>query len=159
MTNPISPSEAALWCLIGCDNIPANTTGDPARFVDFCIRGLQKLGIDMALPRLLETGERIYNLTRLFNIREGFSGKDDRLPPRLTEVREDTGWSIAKEDFDRMLNEYYQLRGWDAEGTRRRNTLRSPFPCPWGNPWTQSCAAIRGSCPEGSRASFPRPRR
>ena len=78
----------------------------------------------MTTEGLLETGERIYNLTRLFNIREGFSRREDRLPLRLTEKREDTGWSIDPQDFERMLQEYYGLRGWDNEGKPTSKTLQ-----------------------------------
>ena len=57
-------------------------------------------------------------------MREGFSRKEDRLPPRLTEKREDTGWRIAPEDFERLLDEYYGLRGWDKEGRPTKATLQ-----------------------------------
>ncbi len=124
LTKDLQDRNAALWTLIGCDNIPANTTGDPAKFTEFSVRGLNILGLEVDLPELLATGERIYNLTRQFNVREGFSRKDDRLPPRLTEKREDTGWRIAPEDFERLLNEYYSLRGWDQEGRPTKATLQ-----------------------------------
>ena len=124
LTKDLQDRNAALWTLIGCDNIPANTTGDPAKFTEYSVRGLNLLGIDMTAERLLETGERIYNLTRLFNVREGFSRREDRLPLRLTEKREDTGWSIDPEDFERMLQEYYGLRGWDREGKPTRETIQ-----------------------------------
>lgn len=115
--------NAALWALVACDNIPGFTTTDPARFVEFSVKGLNLIGIEMTVEDFLRTGERIYNLTRLFNVREGFTAKDDRLPPRLTEVREDTGWRIAPEDFQRMLQEYFSLRGWDEDGKPTPQTL------------------------------------
>ena len=124
LTKDLQDRNAALWTLIGCDNIPANTTGDPARFTEFSVRGLNILGLDMTGEQLLTTGERIYNLTRQFNVREGFSRKEDCLPPRLTEKREDTGWRIASEDFERLLDEYYGLRGWDKEGRPTKATLQ-----------------------------------
>ncbi len=124
LTKDLQDRNAGLWCLIGCDNIPANTTGDPAKFTEFSVRGLNALGWDTDVAGLLETGERVYNLTRLFNTREGFSRKDDRLPPRFLEAREDTGWKLLPEDFQRMLDEYYSLRGWDAEGRPKPETLK-----------------------------------
>lgn len=67
--------------------------------------------------RLLESGERIYNLERLFNNRAGFTRKDDILPQRcLTEPAKEgagTGWVSRLDD---MLPEYYKVRGWDYEG-------------------------------------------
>jgi len=114
--------NAALWTLIGCDNIPANS-GDPAKFVDLSIEMLNSLGFEIDKNKFFEIGERIYNLTRLFNVREGFGRKDDRLPPRFRESRKDTGWKIKESDFNKMLEEYYQIRGWDSEGRPTNETL------------------------------------
>ena len=121
--------NSALWCLIGCDNIPANTPRDPMRFVDYSVNALniigwkETFGWEIDRERFLEIGERVYNLTRLFNVREGFSKRDDQLPERLKEPREDTGWRIDQADFERMLEEYYRLRGWDEEGRPTKETL------------------------------------
>ncbi len=65
----------------------------------------------------LKIGERIYNLERLFNIRAGFTKKDDTLPKRFLEEPMPEGPSkgyVCK--LNEMLPEYYQLRGWDEEG-------------------------------------------
>ncbi|MEM4216626.1 MAG: 3-hexulose-6-phosphate synthase [Candidatus Methanomethylicaceae archaeon] len=62
-------------------------------------------------------GERIYNLERLFNVREGFCRKDDYLPRRLLEVPMPEGPAKGETvDMDRLLNEYYAVRGWDYNG-------------------------------------------
>lgn len=62
-------------------------------------------------------GERIYNIERLFNVREGFSRKDDALPRRFTEVPMPDGPAKGETvDMDRLLNEYYAVRGWDYNG-------------------------------------------
>ncbi|MEA3471221.1 MAG: aldehyde ferredoxin oxidoreductase C-terminal domain-containing protein, partial [Thermodesulfobacteriota bacterium] len=59
-------------------------------------------------------GERIFNLERLLNCREGITRADDKLPARLlNEVRED-GWPSI--ELDTMLEKYYHLRGWDEAG-------------------------------------------
>ncbi len=79
--------------------------------VDYSIDALNTIGWkeifgwEMNKDKFLEIGERIYNLTRLFNLREGFSRSDDHLPERLKEPREDTGWKIDKIDFEKMLDE------------------------------------------------------
>jgi len=62
-------------------------------------------------------------LSRLFNSREGFARRDDQLPERLKEPREDTGWKIDEVDFEKMLDEYYSLRGWDEGGKPVSKTL------------------------------------
>lgn len=59
----------------------------------------------------------IMDTTRKFNIREGLTKKDDFLPPRLyVEPCGEGGKIIKREDYQRMLSDYYQLRGWDEEG-------------------------------------------
>lgn len=66
-------------------------------------------------------GERIFNLERLMNCREGIRRADDTLPSRiLKEVRED-GWPPI--ELGKMLDDYYKLRGWDANGYPRPEVL------------------------------------
>jgi aldehyde:ferredoxin oxidoreductase len=77
----------------------------------------------------LKIGERIHTLMRVFNVRNGFDRKADKLPPRLMEEPTPKGPPagckafISKEDFERCLNEYYALRGWDRNGKPTRETL------------------------------------
>ena len=67
--------------------------------------------------RLLEAGERIWNLERDFNAKAGFTAADDTLPPRLLEERAKTGPAEGKvTGLAEMLPEYYQERGWTADG-------------------------------------------
>lgn len=68
---------------------------------------------------LLRCGERIVNLERCFNVREGFSRKDDQLPERF--LKEPLGGSTV--ELDKMLSKYYALRGWSDEGIPKRETL------------------------------------
>ncbi len=130
LTKGLQDLNSALWCLISCDNILANTTGDPAKFVELSLTALntlgwrETLGWEMTGEELLAIGERIYNMTRLFNLREGFTRKDDCLPRRLREPRTDTGWELTETDFQMMLKEYYTLRGWDENGSPTPQTLR-----------------------------------
>ena len=67
---------------------------------------------------LREIARRVITLERKFNIREGFSRKDDTLPPRLLNEPLPEGMAEGKkvEGLDIMLDEYYQIRGWDKEG-------------------------------------------
>jgi aldehyde:ferredoxin oxidoreductase len=75
-------------------------------------------GIERTTDETLAAGERIWNLERLFNMREGFTRADDTLPLRLLQERLPGGHSKATllEDLEPMLDAYYQTRGWDAEG-------------------------------------------
>jgi aldehyde:ferredoxin oxidoreductase len=90
------------------------------------------------LGYLFKVGERIVNLERAFNAREGAGRKDDRLPDRLMKevlppvsakadgrsptvperpeaVKEQIN---SREYLDRMLDEYYEARGWDKSTGR-----------------------------------------
>ncbi len=61
--------------------------------------------------------ERAWNLTRLFNVREGFTRNDDTLPERLFSEASSRGPSksqiMDKAIFEKMLDEYYEMVGWD----------------------------------------------
>lgn len=73
-------------------------------------------GWDMTAVELELCGERINNLKKLFNIREGWDRKDDVLPPRILTERLDSGAQLSKEDLDFMISSYYEARGWDEDG-------------------------------------------
>ncbi|UCG83533.1 MAG: ABC transporter ATP-binding protein, partial [Dehalococcoidia bacterium] len=72
-----------------------------------------------------KVAERIYNMERAFNIREGFGRKDDSLPQRiLTEELQKglaEGQRVRKQDA--CLDQYYSLRGWDRSGIPTKETL------------------------------------
>jgi aldehyde:ferredoxin oxidoreductase len=81
-------------------------------------------GWEMDQEALLLTGERIFNLKRMINLRYGISRKDDLLPPRLmTHPRPDGRAAGVLPHLGKMLNEYYQLRGWSEEGIPTDETL------------------------------------
>jgi aldehyde:ferredoxin oxidoreductase len=73
-------------------------------------------------------GKRIWTLTRVFNLREGFSRRDDSIPPRvyLDPLPEGNPKDkvVPEQDFQRMLSEYYRLYGWDDRGRPSQETLR-----------------------------------
>ncbi|MBW2000512.1 MAG: hypothetical protein JRJ29_21465, partial [Deltaproteobacteria bacterium] len=86
-------------------------------------------GLQFDPDDVMRVGERINNLARAFNVREGFSRKDDTLPDRImTEPLKGgaaKGHYISKEDLDQMLDEYYEARGWEVStGTPTRNKLK-----------------------------------
>jgi len=109
-------------------------------------------GVDMATMRLDQAGERIFTFNRAINLREGRRGRaDDILPefffverdefvadvfgmhnPQLLlpgtgeEVTSRRGKAVDRDGFAGMLNEYYELRGWDMQtGFLKKETLRS----------------------------------
>jgi aldehyde:ferredoxin oxidoreductase len=86
--------------------------------------------IDAALPgkwsvdKLLEVGERTWNLERQFNLQAGFTAKDDTLPKRLLKEAAKTGPAKGLvSGLKKMLPEYYELRGWTKEGVPTNETL------------------------------------
>jgi aldehyde:ferredoxin oxidoreductase len=74
-------------------------------------------GMNIDAAEYYRIGERIKNLERLFNLRQGFTGQDDVLPPR---IREEAATSAGEQatalDISQMLEKYYRLRGWDEQG-------------------------------------------
>jgi aldehyde:ferredoxin oxidoreductase len=75
-------------------------------------------GWSFTLEELRTVAQRVWNLTRLFNVREGFGRKDDTLPERLfNEVSTkgpSTGQIVDRKAFEKMLDEYYEIVGWDV---------------------------------------------
>jgi aldehyde:ferredoxin oxidoreductase len=83
-------------------------------------------GFDYDMDELMQAGERIWNLERMFNLRAGFTKKDDTLPRRLLREPMPAGPAKGKTvPLDKMLPEYYRLRGWDAQGRPTRKKLAS----------------------------------
>ncbi|MBI4186998.1 MAG: aldehyde ferredoxin oxidoreductase family protein [Chloroflexi bacterium] len=82
-------------------------------------------GYDMDGDTLIKAGERIFNIEKAFNVREGMRRKDDTLPRRFfgekTTPRGVIGINEAK--FKALIDEYYQARGWDMEGIPTRKKL------------------------------------
>jgi len=81
-------------------------------------------GREVDLDELMRVGARMSNLKRVFNVRCGITRKDDTLPPRLLkEPRPEGGAAGYLPDLETMLAEYYDYRGWDADGVPRPETL------------------------------------
>ena len=74
--------------------------------------------------RLQEIGERVWNLERQFNLAAGLTKADDTLPKRLLDEPAPSGTAKGKiTELDKMLPEYYALRGWTEEGVPTNETL------------------------------------
>lgn len=73
-------------------------------------------GVKFSKEDLKAMASRITDNTRKFNIREGLTWKDDRLPVRLTTEKLANGKGITKEEVHYLVQDYYKLRGWDTEG-------------------------------------------
>jgi aldehyde:ferredoxin oxidoreductase len=86
-------------------------------------------GMDVDGKKLREIAKRIWTLERMYNVREGFSKKDDMLPERFYTEKIDEGPSkdqiLDKAEFIAELEDYYAARGWDKEGVPTKETIQS----------------------------------
>ena len=66
---------------------------------------------------IMKASEMVFNLTRLYNIREGFTREDDYVPPRCFEDPVPSGptkgCSLKREQFNEALEKFYEISGWD----------------------------------------------
>ncbi|MGB9929913.1 MAG: aldehyde ferredoxin oxidoreductase family protein [Methanosarcina sp.] len=91
-------------------------------------------GMEILPAELLKIGERIWNLERMYNLKAGFTWKDDTLPARLFEKasgnpvqnnkNEDRENELSKIEFETAIKEYYHYRGWNEEGVPTAEKLK-----------------------------------
>jgi len=84
-------------------------------------------GKEWTVAEMQEVGRRVINIARAFNQREGFNRKDDTIPKRLVndalKSGAAAGQSIPQEAFEDMLNQYYEVLGWDSNGMMPENLI------------------------------------
>ena len=72
---------------------------------------------DWSPERMMEVGERIWNMEREYNAKAGLTGADDNLPPRLVNEPANVGPASGRvSELAKMLPEYYEARGWTSDG-------------------------------------------
>jgi len=109
--------RSVLWSLIVDD-----FAGDV--FADLGAEWLAAVGLDYEPEELRLAGERVWTLTRLFNVREGLTREDDALPSMLREAAGGEGHGGVDVDrFSAMLDAYYARRGWGPDGRPTRETV------------------------------------
>lgn len=76
-------------------------------------------GRQTTVAELITIGERVHNVEKAFNVREGMTRKDDMPPERFfaepIKSGPEKGERLQKDKFGKMLDEYYELRGWDKD--------------------------------------------
>jgi aldehyde:ferredoxin oxidoreductase len=110
---------ALAWTGVWCANMYVDT-----EFLGAHFRHLW--GRETSHEELMTLGARVWNLGRLVNLREGFARGDDKLPAALGVPHPGgaaAGKVIRDEEFTAALGAYYELRGWDADGVPREETL------------------------------------
>jgi aldehyde:ferredoxin oxidoreductase len=117
MIKELYDENCVLHSLLVCDM--------PAKFIPLSLDDYSQYlhassGASFSKEDFLRMAERIETLIRMFNNREGFTRKDDTLPYRtLNEPLPDgpaKGQCIGEENLNKMIDEYYALRGWDVSG-------------------------------------------
>lgn len=78
----------------------------------------------MDFGKMMQAGARGYTMERLFNLREGFTKKDDKLSRRFTKEPLIKGDKRSVVNIEKMLPAYYKLRGWDKNGIPTLKTLK-----------------------------------
>jgi aldehyde:ferredoxin oxidoreductase len=87
-------------------------------------------GIKMTPQELMEAGERINNLARVLNVREGKGTREyDQLPPKILNVPVPEkgvakGAYVKQKEFDVGLDDYYAVRGWTKNGIPTEEKLK-----------------------------------
>ncbi len=115
---------SAADCLVACSFIRSAIGAEHyVQMIDAANR------MKMTTDEFIKVGERIWNLVRMFNAREGFTRRDDLLPKRMLAEPLPSGVAkgrkLPQRKLSRMLDEYYELRGWDkSTGIPTREKLR-----------------------------------
>ena len=85
-------------------------------------------GFDCSSKHLEESGERINNLKKLFNIREGWQNFHDTLPSRIFESsntnESNQNNNLTREELNTMISSYYKARGWTKTGTIPKSKIQ-----------------------------------
>ena len=125
MIKELYDENCILHSLLVCD-LPAKFI--PLPLEDYSQYFQAVTGESLSKEDFITIAGRVETLIRMFNLREGFTRKDDTLPYRtLFEPLPDgpaRGQFIGEENLNRMLDEYYESRGWDSWGVPTEETLK-----------------------------------
>ena len=83
-------------------------------------------GLETSLWELMKVGERRIHMFRVFNLREGFTCKDDELPERMFQPIQSgprKGQRLDRDEFERARTLYYEMMGWDERGVPAKAKL------------------------------------
>lgn len=125
MNNELTYDSVPKVCKDGQDEV---NTRNSLVVCDFLPYGFDRLspilekvtGLKYSADDLQKFGEKISNITRMYNIKNGRTRSDDTLPPRFFEEKHLSGifkdQFLTKEKWDQWLDMYYTERGWDSNG-------------------------------------------
>lgn len=125
LTRHILDSGMVMDCLGTC--VLPKMSGIPIDIASLAELYSAETGIEITPTELKKSGERAYNMLKILNVRERFSRKDDtfpniwftpkRIPDGLETMTDYYGTKklVTKDDAERMLDDYFDERGWDKE--------------------------------------------
>ena len=117
--------DSLVCCLYLC-GVGGMSAGHPQQVVrpsDFTEWLNYATGWKIDLEEFMKTGERIFNLKRMINVRHGISRKDDTLPSRFLFQKHTKNASPLNLFLGEMLDEYYSYRGWNEKGIPTKEKL------------------------------------
>lgn len=118
--------QDSLTCCLYLGGVGGRSVGHPKQVVrasDFMEWLNYATGWKINLEEFMKTGERIFNLKRMINVRRGISRKDDTLPPRFLFQKHTENASPLNPFLGEMLDEYYSYRGWNEKGIPTKEKL------------------------------------
>lgn len=130
--DPLVTTDKATWLKTFQDLTAVVDSAGICLFTTFAI-GLPEisemirtaLGWECSDEEILQMGERIWNLEKVFNIEAGFTKEDDTLPERLLNEPLPSGPAKGKvSELDVMLKEYYEVRGWGEDSVPTEEKLK-----------------------------------
>lgn len=115
--------DCMVLCKFGARNAFANSWDNMVSLVNAAT------GFGYTVDGLKEVGARSWTVERMFNLREGLGKKDDTLPDRFFTLPIHDGPSMGavvnREDFEKEIEAYYALWGWDAQGVPTKESLEA----------------------------------
>ncbi|MAG16743.1 MAG: aldehyde ferredoxin oxidoreductase [Phycisphaerae bacterium] len=130
--DPHATEGKSEWVVGQQDRSTAHDATGACLFIAFAGADIEQLapavsaatGIEYTTEDFLKVGERTWNLEKMWNIKAGFTAKDDWLPKRLRETPHTDGPSAGVTvNLDVMLPIYYKERGWNEDGTPTNDKL------------------------------------
>ncbi|MCK4347559.1 MAG: aldehyde ferredoxin oxidoreductase family protein [Thermoplasmatales archaeon] len=120
LVKDVQDERAAFFSLVLCDFAPISE--------EDCVEMWNlATGFDHTVESYLKAGERIWNLIRLFNLREGLPPSSDKLPSRFFKDSFTKGPArgkvLSEDEFQKSLEEYYTFRGWNKRGIPTKEKL------------------------------------
>jgi len=121
MVKDVQDERAAFFSLVLCDFAPISEEN--------CVDMWNlATGFNHTVESYIKCGERIWNLVRLFNLREGMNPADDKLSARFFKNSftkgKAKGITLSENEFQKSLKEYYSIRGWDEKGIPTSKKLK-----------------------------------